>query len=95
MEKESQSFRPRIEALRAQPDPEELARLEEEMLAFFDRVLDAASRARGENRQRLLALAQRFERAAEGFERARTALAEGRTDDYLAALDRLAECCPP
>ena len=65
------------------------------MLGFFDRVLDTASRARGKNRQRLLALAQRFERAAAGFEQARNALGEGRTEDYLAALDLLAECCPP
>ena len=95
MEEEAQAFSPRIEALRVQPDPQELARLEEEMLGFFDRVLDQVERARGENRQRLLALAQRFERAAAGFERARTSLAEGRTQDYLAALDLLAQCCSP
>ena len=94
MEEEARSFQPRIEALRAQPDPEELARLEKDMLDFFDRVLDTADKARGENKQRLLALAQRFERAAEGTELARTALAEDRTEDYLAALDRLAQCCP-
>lgn len=32
---------------------------------------------------------------AEGFDQARTALAEGRTEDYLEALDLLAEFCPP
>jgi hypothetical protein len=40
-------------------------------------------------------LAERLERAAEGFGRAGTALAEGYTEDYLAALDLLAQCCPP
>ena len=64
------------------------------MLGFFDQVLDMAERSRGENRRRLLALGQWFERAAEGFDQARSALAEGRTEDYLAALDLLAECCP-
>ena len=95
MEDEARAFRPRIEALRDQPNPQELARLEEDMLGFFDRVLDTGDRARGENRRRLLALGQRFERATDGFDQARSALADGRTEDYLAALDVLAECCPP
>jgi hypothetical protein len=95
MEEEAQTFRPRIEALREQPDPEELVSLEQDMLGFFDQVLDAAERSRGENRRRLLAVAERLERAAEGFGRAHSALAEGRTEDYLAALDILAQCCPP
>jgi hypothetical protein len=95
LEEKARAFRSRIEALREQPDPEELARLEQDMLGFFDQVLDAAERSRGENRRRLLAVAERFERAAEGFGRASSALAEGRTEDYLAALDLLAGCCPP
>ena len=63
-------------------------------VGFFDRVLDTADRARGANKRRLLALGQRFDQAAEGFDQARSALAEGRTQDYLGALV-LAECCPP
>ena len=94
MEEDSRAFRPRIEALREGPDPETLASLEQDMLGFFDQVLDAAERSRGENRRRLLTVAERFERAAEGFDQARSALAEGRTEDYLAALDLLARCCP-
>ena len=94
MEEEARAFRPRIEALRASRDLPELDRLDQEMVGFFDRVLDTAERSRGENKQQLLALAQRFERAAESFEQARAALTEGRDDDYLAALDRLAQCCP-
>ena len=94
MEEEARAFRSRIEALRDNPDPDELAWLEENMLGFFDRVLDRAEHSRGENRRRLLALAQRFERAARGSDQARAALAEGRMEDYLAALDLLAECCP-
>ena len=65
------------------------------MLGFFDRVLDTAHRARGESRRCLLTLGQRFERAAEGFDQARSAVAEGRPEEYLAALDLLAQCCPP
>lgn len=59
------------------------------------RTVVRADRARGENKRRLLALGQRFERAADGFGQARSALAENRTQDYLAALDLLAQCCPP
>lgn len=57
------------------------------MLGFFDQVLDTADRSRGENRRHLLALGQRFERAAKGFDQTRSALAEGRTEEYLAVLD--------
>ena len=71
-----------------------MAQLEDEILGFFDRVLDTADRPQGENRRRLLAVGQGFEEAAEGFERARIALAEGRTEAYLAVLGLLAECCP-
>ena len=94
MEDEARAFRPRIEALRTSRDLQELDRLDKKMVDFFDRILDTAERSRGENKQQLLALAQRFEKAAESFEQARAALTEGRTDDYLAALERLATCCP-
>ena len=69
MEDEARAFRPRIEALRKLPDHDELEGLEEDMLGFFDRVLDTADRAR-------------------------SAVAERRTEEYLAALDLLAECRP-
>ena len=82
MEEEARAFRSRIQALRDQPNPEELAQLEEDLLGFFDRVLDTADRSRGGNRGRLLALGQRFEGAAPGFEQAQSALAEGRAEDY-------------
>ena len=95
MENEARAFGARIGALQQQPEREELDRLEEDMLGFFDRLLDTADRARGENKRRLLALGQRFERASKGFEQARNALAEGRVPGYLAALDLVAECCPP
>ena len=45
-------------------------------------------RARGENRGCPLALGQRVKRAADGFDQARTALAQGRTQDYLSASRR-------
>ena len=48
MEHEARAFRPRIEALRDQPDSEKVVQLEEDMPGFFDRVLDTADRARGE-----------------------------------------------
>ena len=62
---------------------------------YFDRVLDAAERARGDEQTRLLALSNRLEGAAERFEQARQALAGASTPAYLAALNVLAACCPP
>lgn len=95
MEEEVQAFRLRITGLRTSPDPKELARLEKDMLDFSDRVVDRIELTSGEERQRLQALGERFERAAEGFAKASSALVRGRTQDYLTALDLLAECCPP
>ncbi len=63
---EARACRPRIEALRELPDRDELEGLEEDMLGFFDRVLDTADQAR-------------------------SAVTEGGTEEYLAALDLLAE----
>jgi hypothetical protein len=36
MEEESRAIRPRIEALRERPDPQDLGLLEQDMLGFFD-----------------------------------------------------------
>ena len=92
---EGRTFRARIEALRASPDPLELVSLEEDMLNFyFKRVVDAAESARGENRTALLALGQRLDGVVEGFEQAWKALGAGNTAGYLEALDVLAACCP-
>ena len=93
-EEDARVFQPRIEALRTHPDPQELARLEDDLLAFFDRVLDTADRSRSDNRRRLLALGQRLERSAGGFDKARSALAGGDAAGYQAALDLIAGCCP-
>ncbi len=91
---EGRTFRARIEALRASPDPPELVSLEQDMVNYFNRVVDAAESARGENRTPLLALGQRLDGAIEGFEQAREALGAGNTAGYLEALDVLAACCP-
>ncbi len=39
------TLRPRIESLREQPHPQNLAQLEKDMLSFFGRVLNASDRA--------------------------------------------------
>ena len=76
-----QSISAPVEDLLDQPDHQELARLDGDMLGFFDQVLDAVDRSRGQNRRRLLALGQKFERAAEGFEQARQGLARAGIPD--------------
>ena len=73
----------------------ELASLEEDILDYFDRVLDAAERARGNQRDRLVALSDRLEGSAQGFEQAREALGLGDLGAFEAATDVLAACCPP
>lgn len=93
--REGRTFRARIAALRMRPDLGELASLEEDMLDYFDRTLDAAERARGDQRDRLVALSTRLEGSAEGFDQARQALSLGDLDAYEAAMDVLAACCPP
>ena len=105
---EGRPFRERIEQLRLDPDPEELEQLERDQLDWFDRVLDAAERATGADLTVLVALGERLEAAAAGFETARTALlahqqavvadqpsiATRRMAEYLAALEVIETCCP-
>ncbi len=95
LEMEGRTFLARIAALRVRPDLGELGELEVDMLDYFDRTLDAAERARGNQRDRLVALSTRLEGSAEGFEQARQALDLGDLDAYEAAMDVLAACCPP
>ena len=95
LEEEGVVFRERIEALRESEDLAELAQLEDDMLAWFDRVLDAAEGASGEDRTRLADLGSRVETAAEGFQSAREALAGDQPPQaYQDALDVLLACCP-
>lgn len=94
LEEEGVAFRERIEALRVSEDLDELGQLEDDMLDWFDRVLDAAEGASGEQRIRLAELGSRLETAAEGFQRAREALAAAEGPEYQAALNVLLTCCP-
>ena len=105
---EGRPFRDRIEQLRLDPDPEALEQLERDQLDWFDRVLDAAERATGDDLKVLVALGERLEAAAHGFGTARTALtahqqavavdqpaiAGLRMTEYLAALETIEGCCP-
>ena len=52
-----------------------------DLLGFFDRVLDTPEWARGENRRRLVERGRRLERAAEGSDQVRSALAEDRAEE--------------
>ena len=92
---EGRGFIRRLESLRPIPPTarQDLDQLEEELLDYFDRVLEAAGPARGENRRRLAALGGNLERAAAGFEIARDALSTGDQARYQAAIDLLLTCC--
>jgi hypothetical protein len=92
---EGRGFIQRLEFLRPIPPTvqQDLGQLEAELLDYFDRVLEAAESARGENRRRLAALGGNLERAAAGFEIARDALSTGDQAQYQAAIDLLVTCC--
>lgn len=94
---EGQAFIPRLESLRSiSPTARvDLDRLEQEMLDYFDRLLDLAEGARPELRRQLRDLATPLERAAEGFEKARDALDNADPVEYQAAIDLLLTCCSP
>ena len=97
LQEEGLAFRARISALREDPDVDELDQLEADMLAWFDRVLDAAESATGAAREMLQQLGSRLETAAEVFggdDPIRAKLIEGRTPAFLADLDALLTCCP-
>ena len=105
---EGRPFRDRIEALREDPDPEALTTLEAEQLDWFDRVLDAADKATGDDLRILITLGERLEAAAKGYDQARVALASHqqairggqgaiaalRLVEYLQALELILTCCP-
>jgi hypothetical protein len=97
LQEEGLAFRARIQALREDPDVDDLDQLEADMLDWFDRVLDAAESATGPAREMLQALGSRLEAAAEVFggdDPIRAKLIEGRRPEYLADLDALITCCP-
>jgi hypothetical protein len=94
LEAEARSYRPRIDAMRDQPDAQALDQLELDLLDLFDRALEAATRTRGEERRQTMALAECLERAAGAFQDIRDAGLRADLAAYLEALDRLAECCP-
>lgn len=93
---EGKEFIPRLESLRTSTSPTpELDELEEELLDFFDRVVDTADRSRGTTRSRLSDLGGNLERASLGFEGARDALDSGDPEAFEAAIDLLLTCCVP
>ena len=99
LEGEAAAFIPRIQELRQVADVTKLTRLEEDMVNFFGRVLDQVGRVKGEQKERVNALADRLERSAVGFEAAAKALklrpGPRARREYEAALDKLLTCCPP
>jgi hypothetical protein len=94
LEAQARAFRPRIEAMRDQPDRAALDRLEADLLDLFDEAVDLAAQVRGNQRREVIAFAERLERSAEAFQDIRSAAARADVTAYLEALDRLAECCP-
>lgn len=93
LEEYARGFIPRIAFLQEHPEEGELAQLEEDMLGFINRVLDAVETTPRPQQEAILAISNRLATAAEEFEVARSALAQGSLTDYSAALERLKGCC--
>lgn len=91
IERRLRDLRPSVESLR--DDPTNLDNIEADLLSIFDEAADAVDRTRGEERERVEALAQRLERAAEGFDRMRLGLATNNRVTYLEALEIVLACC--
>ncbi len=93
LQHEADVFRGRIEAMRGKPEATAFLQLEEDMLEFFDRVLDTATSSRGKNREILMALAEAQEAASPGFELAVEAIENDDVGAFNRALDHLLKCC--
>lgn len=93
---EGRGFVDRLEQLRFIPPTVRvgLAVIEDQLLDYFDRLLDAADGGRPQLRHQLKTLATSLEGASGAFERANDALDEGDWAGYQVAIAQLVKAVP-